>query len=196
MKLVVVNQSQVDCDIICYPWRIRYDGVDPVTLYTATNVNSQENKAGSGSTQQGLINNSTTTVGYTPFMSRVITQAVKLGKPKKVHLQGGQSYSFTITDNKPLHVTYPRWAGAYSFAPHTRGMFMTFRGIPVNDSTNTDEIDFGFCALDVQNVTTYEWEACPSPWKFNDVVTSSADIQAIKIIQPQTGGVTTGPVSV
>jgi len=196
MKLTVVNTSQVDCDIVCYPWRMRYDGVDPADLYQASTVNAQENKASSTTTQQGLLSGSTSTIGFTPFMSRFITQAAKLGKPKKIHLQGGQSYTFTMTDNRPLHITYSRWRGAYAFAPHTRGMFMSFRGIPVNDSTNTDEIDFGFCALDVQNVTTYEWMAAPSPWKFNDVVTSSADVQAIKIIQPQTGAVTTGPVSV
>lgn len=196
MKLTITNTSQIDCDIICYPWRMRYDGVDPPDLYTAATVNITEDKAGSTSTQQGLLTNTTTTIGYTPFMSRTITQAAKLGKPRRVHLQGGQSYTFTIEDTKPLHVTYPRWNTTSSFAPHTRGMFMTFRGIPVNDQTNTDEIDFGFCALDVQNVTTYEWEAPIAPWKYNDVIVSSADVQDIKIIQPQTGAVTTGPVSV
>lgn len=196
MKLTITNTSQIDCDVICYPWRARYDSIDPANMYTQAEVNLQESKAGSTSTQQGLLSNTTTTIGYTPFMSRTITQSVKLGKPKKVHLQGGQSYSFTIVDNKPFHLTYPRMQTAYSFAPHTRGMFMTFRGIPVNDQTNTDEIDFGFCALDVQNVTTYDWECPPAPYKYNDVITSSADVQDIKIIQPQTGAVTTGPVSV
>lgn len=196
MKLSVVNVSQIDCDLICYPWRIRYDGVDPAGLYDPTTVNYQEQKAGSTSSAQQLTSTTASTVGFTPYMSRFITQGVKLGKPKRIHLQGGQSYSFTITDNRPLHLTYARWAGAYAFAPHTRGMFMTVKGVPVNDSTNTDEIDFGFCELDVQNVTTYEWMAAPSPWKYNDVVSSSADVQAIKIIQPQTGVVTTGPVTV
>lgn len=196
LKVVVVNTSQVDCDLVCYPWRARYDGINPENLYDLATVNAQENKASSTTTQQGLLSGTTSTVGFTPFMSRFITQGAKLGKPKRVHLQGGQSYTFTLRDTKPLHVTYGRWSGAYAFAPHTRGVFMTFRGIPVNDTADTDAIDFGFCALDVQCVMTYEWMAAQSPWKFNDVVTNTADIQNIKIIQPQTGGVTTGPVSV
>jgi len=196
MKMTIVNVTQVDCDVIVYPWVARNDGVDPGDMYTFAVANVMENKAGSTTSLQGLTSNTATTIGYTPFMSRMITERVKLGKPKRIHLQGGQSYTFTLTDNKPLYVSYPRYTGSYSFAPHTRGCFMTAKGIPVNDTVDTDAIDFGFCELDVQIVTTYDWMCSSSAWKYNDVITNSADIQAIKIIQPQTGVVTTGPVSV
>jgi len=196
MKLTIVNNSQIDADVIVYPWLARNDGVDPGDMYTASVANAMESKASSTTTQQGLLTNTTTTVGFTPFMARMITERVKLGKPRKVHLQGGQSYTYTMVDNKPLFINYPRYTGSFSFAPHTRGCFMTAKGIPVNDVADTDAIDFGFCALDVQVVTTYDWMSPTSIWKYNDVVTNSADIQDIKIIQPQTGGVTTAPVSV
>nr|QXP07677.1 MAG: putative capsid protein [Arizlama virus] len=196
MKVHIINTSQVDCDVIVYPWVARNDGVDPGDMYTAASVNQMQQKAGSTSTLQGLLTNTTSTVGFTPFMAQMITERAKLGKPRRIHLQGGQSYTYTLTDNKPLYVSYPRYVGSYSFAPHTRGCFMTAKGSPVNDTVDTDAIDFGFCALDVQIVTTYDWMVSTSAWKYNDVITNSADIQAIKIIQPQTGGVTTGPVSV
>jgi len=196
MKMTIVNVSQIDADVIVYPWVSRNDGVDPGDMYVATQVNVMENKAASTTTQQGLLSNTASTVGFTPFMSRMITERAKLGRPKRIHLQGGQSYTFTMVDNKPLYVNYPRYVGSYSFAPHTRGCFMTAKGIPVNDVADTDAIDFGFCELDVQVVTTYDWMAPTSSWKYNDVVTNSADIQNIKIIQPQTGVVTTGPVSI
>jgi len=196
MKATIINTSQIDCDVIVYPWVARYDGIDPGDMYTATQVNYMSQKAGSTSTLQGLLTNNTSTVGFTPFMSQMITQKAKIGKPRRIHLQGGQSYTYTLADNKPLYVSYPRFVSTYSFAPHTRGIFLTAKGSPVNDTVDTDAIDFGFSALDVQIVTTYDWMVATSAWKYNDVITNSADIQNIKIIQPQTGAVTTGPVDV
>lgn len=199
MKLHITNTSQIDCDIICYPYVTRYDTVSPSGLYPMANVNASETKVGSTTSQQGLLSNETSTVGFTPFMSHWITQQCKLGKPKKVHLQGGQSYTFSLSDNRALYLTYVRLAGAEGvggFRGHTRGMFMTATGTVVNDTASVDDIDFGFVSLDVQNVTTYEWIQSATPWHFNDVVTNTADIVNIKIIQPQTGVVTTGPVVV
>jgi len=91
MKLHITNTSQIDCDLIFYPYTTRYDTVDPSGLYTPALVNATESLVGSSTSQQKLLSNETSTIGWTPFMSRWITQHCKPQLPTRHHRQGGHS---------------------------------------------------------------------------------------------------------
>lgn len=190
----------MDVDLTFYPWVARYDNLD-ATFYSQSSVNYLSGQASATSIKGGLLSGETSTVGFTPFQVKTITESVRLGKPKKVRLGGGQMYVMVIRDNKPLNLNYARLFGngspnTVSFSGHTRGCFMTARSTVVNDSASINDIDFADGALDIQNVTSYEWAAAPTPFFYYDVIPNGNTVAAYDIIQPQTGVVNTSPLKV
>lgn len=197
LEVTCVNVSQIDCVVTVYPWISRYDYTPFTDLYNS--VLELEAKAASTT-----VVNSADTIGFTPFQAREICEVVRLGRPRRIRLQGGQSYTFRMSDNRTLYWNFARFqmnlAGGGGGADvngsvrgRTRGMFLTSRGIPVNDTMNVDEITFSQTTIDVHVIKTYEWVASPQPYRFSDVVTNSADVSAYSIIQPQTGAITVVP---
>lgn len=194
MKMTVVNAFQADCYVTVYPWVARYDTSNYNDMYAGTPP--LEAKAGSSSVLMD-----TDRYGFTPFQSRAITENVRLGRPRRVHLQGGQSYVFKLADKRVLPINYARLAGqsgpnsgnqwALGFAGRSRGFFMTASSIPINDSTSNTEIDFAGGALNVIVAKTYEWVASAMPYHYNDTVPSVATIANADIIFPQTGVIAT-----
>jgi len=194
-KTTITNCSQVDCDVTCYPWVVRRDTTQAEDLYNPIKITALENVAGSTSSAV-----TPTTVGFTPFQSRWLCESVKIGKPKKVHLQGGQSYTFSIRDNRMLYVNQAMigFDGEYPYSIHgrSRGMMFSFRGIPVNDTVTATSIQYAPGACDLQSVITYEWVSPAMPIHFNDVIPNNDAVTAFHIIQPQTGAVTNTPAVV
>jgi len=143
------------------------------------------------------------TFGWTPFMSRDITEFVRLGKPRTVHLQGGQNYVAVVKDNRPLYLNYAKLTAsngsaspltggsASSIGGRTRGVFLIFRSIPVNDSNDQANINWSAGTAIVQSTETYEWVASPMPHRYRDMVPDTSALMTSQIIQPQTGLVNT-----
>lgn len=65
------------------------------------------------------------------------------------------------------------------------------RGVPVSDSTTGSTIAFGPGALDVQSISTYNWQACILPTHYYDSIAGNDAPAISEIIQPQTGLVAT-----
>lgn len=187
-------------NVICYPWVARkgLQNADPLTIYifAAQTANQLETASAISGTVIGDAN----TYGWTPFMNRKITEYLKLGKPRKVFLQGGQSYIFTVRDNKPMYLNYsklastinaanPSAAVAGSIGGRTRGCFLVFRSNPLNDDTTSTLINWGNGSAIVQAVESYEWVASPMPHRYRDMVPDTTAILNANIIQPQTGAV-------
>jgi len=197
LEIQCTNSSQTGCNLVLYPWICRYDNLRPDHLYDLS-TNPIETHAGS-TTVTGF----TSTIGWTPFQSRLHTENVKLLKPIRVHLEGGESYRFVMHNRKPLFLNYGRLFGSYppgndsfSFRGVTRGVFFTGTGIPVNDSMDANQIDLSSFSIDLLCRKTFEWSASAQPYHFQDTVKNPADIAAFKIIQPQTGVVNAAPTQV
>lgn len=193
LEVIVLNPCQMDCDVFFYPWVARYDSS---SLQSITNQSMViEEKAGATTTFADPV-----TPGWTPFQSKSITEAFRLGRPTRVHLQGGQSFRYHVKDLRPLYVNYARIQNTDTYnagwANRCRGCVITARGSVVNDN-NADPgpiVNLGFGALNIQLIKRYHWVASPSPYHFSDIVPSANELGTITIVQPQTGGITTGPV--
>lgn len=191
MEMIFVNVSQADIDLMLYPWVARYDSSSIVTLQTATMA--VEEKVGTDTFADE------STIGWTPFQSKAITESFILGKPRKVHLQGGQSFKYTVRDLKPLYVNYARLLNSDTsncgWARRSRGVIVAARGTVVNDNTAVPNtvVQFGAGALNMQLVKRYHWVAPATPYHFSDVVPSTAEAGTVSIIQPQTGAITASP---
>jgi len=59
-----------------------------------------------------------------------------------------------------------------------------------------DNINWGFGAIDMQELRTYEWVASPMPNHYNDIFADDIIFEDAKIIQPQTGVVNSAPTTV
>jgi len=180
----------MDCDVLIYPWVARYDSSSLQSL--TTGAMAVEEKA---STDTFADPN---TIGWTPFQSKAITESFILGKPTKVHLQGGQTFKYTIRDLKPLYVNYARLlnndANNCGWARRSRGCIVIARGSIVNDASEPPLVQMGYGALNLQLIKRYHWTAVPTPYHFSDIVPSTVDPGQFVIVQPQTGGITTNPV--
>lgn len=189
LDVLILNPCQMDCDVTIYPWVARYD-----TSSLSVFVNQMtvvEEKAGTDTFGDQ------DTPGWTPFQSKSITESFRLGKPTRVHLQGGQSYRYSIKDLKSLYVNYARLANTDNltagWANRTRGCLITATGSVVNDASEPPIVQLGFGALNIQCIKRYHWIAAASPYHFSDIVPAVADPGQFVIVQPQTGGLTTGP---
>lgn len=204
LRVVITNANQLDCLATVYPWFVRNDStyLNPSTLYNSVDILETTAVAGGGG---GILGNSNV-LGWTPFQARAITELVKLGKPKKYRIPGGQSIEYNMVDPKPVYLDYKRLGGAYPASQqdagnaavrgHTRGCFITFQGSVINDVTTKSEIDQGPGNCNIQTYKTFEWVVSPMPYHFSDVITNPADIVAFSIIQPQTGVVNAAPTKV
>lgn len=201
LRVVITNASQLDCLLTVFPWYIRRGQtfLYPSTLFDASS--NLETLASAGGT--GAILGTSTTLGWSPYQSKVITEAVKLGKPKKYRIPGGQSVEYNVVDKKPVYLDYNKLGGSTHTTPgnfafmgvpyHTRGCFLQFQSSVINDSVTAAEIDQGPGHCNVQVYKTFEWVAASMPYHFSDVVTNAADISAFHIVQPQTGVINTTP---
>jgi len=194
-KIQVVSRCQTGMDVWFYPAVARYASSSTTSLWTGAQAVSFETRASSTSTTPDVNN-----IGWTPFQSEAITSSWKLGRPKKVHLEGGQSYTYTLKDLRPLYVTPGKLGSigntAASIPGRTQACYMICRGVVVNDATTKTDIGLSGGALDIQTLETYDWVSPATPYHFNDNFINSADVEigSYDIIQPQTGVVTTDPV--
>lgn len=198
VQCCITNAHQYDCDVTFYPWVARYDN-SRYDIFGEASLNALDTDANG-------VNGTPITIGWTPFQSPAATQMFKFGKPKKVHLQGGQSYTYTVRDNKPLFVNWGRFGsvsnqpetapGLSGFSGRTRGCVFTARGMTVNDNTTPGLIAFSAGAINMQLVKRYEWIAAAQPCKFSDVVTNGDAVTTVHIVQPQTGVINTTPTAV
>lgn len=188
LELIVTNQSQADVDLYVNTAYARYDSSS--VNFTWNDPTQLETAAAAASTI-GASN----IVGWTPFQSRSVTEAFRLGKTRKVHLQGGQNYRFTIRQKKPLYLNYAKLFPFSSLAAQstdclagvTCGFMMRAVGVPVHEAGDTNIIKWAPVALDVVTVKTYEWSSCPMPYHFSDVFDINASLVTAAQIQPQTG---------
>lgn len=196
VSTTVTNNNQIDCDIICYPWVARYDNTSLDKIYTL--IPSLEVGTGASTTSSA----NPETYGWTPFQSRAITESVRLLKPRRIHLQGGQTYTFRLVDRKPLYVNYARIGQDVElptlqlcgFAGRSKGMFFITKGIVAHGTGEPIDINFTSGSVLLQTVKSYDWVACPMPYHWNDVVLDpDALAGGFPIIQPQTGAVQTAP---
>lgn len=206
LRIIITNAAQVDADVVIYPWFLR-KGISlcrPDLLFCDSGAtNLLETHAGS-TTVLGNPNE----LGWTPYQARNITEMVKLGKPKKFRIPGGQSVEYAIRDKKPIMLDYarlgqfgaPDGVGLYpdcAISGHFRGCFVAAQGgHAVNDTVTHSDINQSPGHLNFQFYKTYEWVCNPMPYHFNDIVLNGADIGAFSIIQPQTGVITVAPSNV
>lgn len=194
LKYTCVNNSQTDCWVWAYPYVARYDNTAQSATATINlpTPNLLEAKAFAAGTLLGNMGE----VGFTPFQNRGFCECFKLLRPRKVFLQGGQSYTFTLKLSRPFHVTYGRLGGSSMSLPNigkiTRGILIHAEGIPVSDSGDDTDISPSFGALDCYWKKTYEWVSAPMPHHYSDFVSTFPTINIAKIIQPQTGAIVTG----
>lgn len=186
LHVTCTNSSNVDVDIWCYPWLARYDGLDINQIYSAPSVLE------TGTGEPGTVDGDEKHIGWTPFQARYITESVKLLKPRKVHLQGGQSYTFKMQDSKPLYVTYGRMnslegSGYGAVAKRTRGMFFSVRGGAMVNPVSSAEATWSGFNVNVVTTRSYRWVATAMPYNFTDNVVNTTVAGAYNIIQPQTG---------
>lgn len=174
---------------------MRYDNSAPVPLVFYNQPGPLEAKAFVSGTVQGDAGE----VGWTPFQMRAFCEMYKILKPRKVFLQGGQSYTFKFKMSRPFHLTYGRFGTSLgtvgSFAKVTRGLLITANSIPVSDSMDDTDIAPGAGALDCYFTKTYEWVAAPMPHHYSDFVTTFPTVNAAAIIQPQTGAINPNALS-
>lgn len=188
LELVVTNSSQCDVDVFVNTAYARYDCVDMDFLQNSPSL--LESQAASGTVSGNNI------VGWTPFQSKVFTESYRLGKTRKVHLQGGQNYRFVVRDNKPMYLNYaklfPASGGAAesttSFANRSCTLFLRAVAAPLHEAGESDIIKWGPVALDCVTVKTYEWVSSPMPYHYNDIFDINATLTNPAGIQPQTGG--------
>lgn len=191
LEMIMVNVGQADIDVILYPWVARYDSSSLMALMTGSMA--VEEKVGTDTFADE------TTIGWTPFQSKAITESFILGKPRKIHLQGGQSFRYTVRDLKPLYVNYGRLfnndANNCGWARRSRGCILTCRGTVMNDDTYASGpiVQFGAGAMNLQLIKRYHWVAPSTPYHFSDVVPSTGEFGTVSIIQPQTGAITASP---
>jgi len=195
LSMTCTNASQFDLDVIAYPWIARYDNLAPDLLYKP--IPPLETKAAASGTVNGP-----TAIGFNPFKNRYICEAVRILKPRRIHLQGGQSYTFRFADKRPLHLNYARLninsvvGTSASFSGRTRGFFLCCRGMTINSSEDENQINWSAYALDIQIRKDYEWVCSPQPYHFYDVVNNDSNIVTPGIIQPQSGLINATPSSV
>lgn len=195
LEVLVTNMSQIDCEVTFYPWVARYDTTyTPVLAYS--NTTALEEKAGAADSL-----GTPDTLGWTPFQSRSITESFRFGRPRKVKLQGGQSTTFHVKDNKPLYCNYARLgtglnADIAGFANRSRGVCFTAKGIISGDDSAVQIIAMTEGKVAVQPIKRYHWECVPTPYHFSDIVPASVEPGQMQIIQPQTGAVNAAPASI
>jgi len=196
-RVTIVNTHQIGTDVYIYPFVARHSMSDP-GLFRLSNASLLEENASSS----GLLTNPES-VGWTPFQSRIITENFKLGKVRKVHLEGGMSYVYTMRDRRPLYLNNSMLLGSTASTPvfalpwRSRGCYIQARSIPVNETGEAPTlINWGPGALNIQEVRTYEWVASPMPNHYADYFSDTSTLEDISIIQPQTGAVNNAPVSV
>jgi len=196
LQMLITNISQIDCEVTVYPWVARYDVTALGALGYASGTEVEE-KAGVATALA-----TPDTIGWTPFQSKAVTESFKLGKPRKVKLQGGQSFTFHVKDNKPLYVNWGRLgsnsigANAAGFGGRSRGCTFTAKGIVSVDDAEPQAVCMTFGKIAVQSIRRYDWEAVPTPYHFTDIVPEESSPSDILIIQPQTGAVNNAPVSI
>lgn len=133
-------------------------------------------------------------------------ELAKFMKPKKVFLQGGQSYVFKMSMSRPFQVTYARLltgrqpspGGGYdgtAFRKVSRGMILTAESIPVSAAAADPDINWAAGALDLAMVKSYEWVSPAMPTHYNDTVQNTTVVAAANIIQPQTGAINANAVT-
>lgn len=195
LEVNVVNCSQVSAQVWFYPWYSRYDNIKVANLYDQAWVDVLEKPTTAAYGPVGVIDGNETTIGWTPFQARYITQACKLGKPVKFQLDGGVCKRYKIKNSKPLALNYARLTDVTGgFRGHTRGCFIVIRSNPVNDKTTHTDIGFNGGSVDIQCVKRYSWVATPTPYHYNDFTgDNDAFTNGIEIIQPQTGILNTAP---
>lgn len=188
LKLRCSNHSQADCWVTAYPCITRYDNSD--TTNDAINQNlttSLEIQGFATGTNEGPA-----VLGYTPFMNRAFCERYKILRPKKVLLQGGQSYTFTLKMTKPFHHNYGRSSGTNTlmqFAHVSRAIVLACQGTLVSEDLTPTEVSYASGALDTAWTKTYEWVAAPMPHHYMDIIENFPAITTPTIIQPQTGAV-------
>lgn len=196
LEALVTNVSQIDCEITFYPWVARYD-TSSIAEFSYSSATDLEEKAGAA-TALGTPD----TLGWTPFQSRTLVEGFRFGKPRKVKLQGGQSTTFKVKDNKPLYCNYHRLGSDINaflfggFANRTRGVCFTAKGIVSVDDSEPEVVAMTSGKVAVQAIRRYNWECVPTPYHFSDIVPDTSTPGDVAIIQPQTGAVNATPVSI
>lgn len=197
VSVIIRNMRQNDVEIVCYPWKTRYDSLvltdgGSAGLYANATTDLTE-VAGSGTRAINVGR-----MGYTPFQSRGITEQVVLGKPRKVYLQGGQQYVFKQSIKKPFYANYARLgqcatgSGQVSFRGYTRGMFFTARGALVQQNPSGTVVpNPGTVTIQTSTIKQFDWVSVPTPFRWYDNVQVDGSSSAESIIQPQTGAVNT-----
>jgi len=196
-KVTIVNVHQIGCDVFIYPFVARYANSN-YQVFRLSNASALEDNASSA----GVLT-SPASVGWTPFQSRMITENFKLGKPKKIHLEGGMSYVYTMKDSRPLYLNNAMLLGSQlgsstvdAIPWRSRGCYIQARSIPVNENEQINLINWGPGALNIQEVRTYEWVASPMPYHCADYFADTSAIPNPIIIQPQTGVINSMPSNV
>lgn len=193
-RTIVVNTGQIACDVFFYPMTSRYSTSYAGYLDLA-NTDALEGKAAS----TGSVVGNAAIVGWNPFQSRSITENFIIGKPKRVHLEGGMSFTYTMKDSRPMYLNYARLVPdvgtsiQYAVPRRTKVCMILARSNPVNSSSTMTDINWGFGALDVQEIRSYEWVASPMPNHYNDIYQDATEILNAAIIQPQTGAINLTP---
>jgi len=195
LEVNVVNCSQVSAQVWFYPWSARYDNINIENLYSQTGADTLETPTTSAYGPVGIVDGNETTIGWSPFQSRSITQSLKLGKPVRMQLDGGVSRRFKVKNSKPLSLNYARLSGGTaSFRGYTRGVFIIIRSNPVNDKTEHTDIGFSGGSCDIQCIKRYSWISTPTPYHYNDISGATTSFtNGYEIIQPQTGILNTAP---
>jgi len=198
-KITMTSRAQTGMDVTIYPWVARYGTSQDIIFNAAEAVQYETNAASSTSVSPNV-----RSIGWTPFFSKAITSMYKLLKPRTVHLEGGQSFHYTLVDRRPMYVTPGKlglstsigFSGNLSFERRTKGCYIIAKGVVVNDSTIVTDIGLSAGALDIQEVRSYEWVAPNAPNHFYDNFPNTVDVEvgAYNIVQPQTGVITTDPV--
>lgn len=198
LKYIVTNHSNLDCDITVYPLYPRYSHINPDAFLDGTGT---QDSILEGNSSTGNVAARTRT-GWTPFMSKSITECFKIGKPKRVHLQGGQTYTFKLATTRPLFLNYAKLVNTQgsglpistsynSQVGWTRCLMLQARGVPVSDSVAATTIAFGPGAIDIQSIATYKWTASITPLHFYDSVEGNDTVLVSEFVQPQTGQIGT-----
>lgn len=193
LRLQVTNHHQIDCWVTVWPYVARYHNTGRSSATTLNNNATLDTQAFAAGTVVGT----SAVVGYNPFHNRGLTTVFRLMKPRRVFLQGGQSYRFKLKMDRPWQLTYGNYqAGANETIPNrTMGFLVTCQGITVREDLDPLEVAPGAGAVALQWENQYHWVCGPMPHHYSDIISDYPVIATPAIIQPQTGAVNNAPVA-
>jgi len=197
LKVFVTNCANTDCEVTAWPWVCRYDGCAVTTIYTSPAAN--ETTTGVTS----FVRANELTIGWNPFQARAITENMKLLKPRRIRLQGGQSFTFTLKDSKPMKLNWSRLTGGIvespttsapvpSIAGRTRGFFFTVKASVIANPDSSINTDWAQAQVNAVATRSYDWVAPTMPYRYNDVEPNQTDLgDSYHFVAPQTGAIVT-----